>query len=105
MIVAVILVLYGVANATLWHTIGGYHYVDTDLFYIITSIFAFMIILSLPRTVEILLGRESQPPKARYTTTKYQTLNAVLSFDRRIEASYSIHILRQSRLALPFSPL
>ena len=60
-IVALILVLYGVANVALF-CMSGDHYVQTDLFLIITSIFAFMMLVSLPRVVEILLGSESRVP-------------------------------------------
>jgi uncharacterized membrane protein len=61
MIVALILVLYGVANVALFR-MSGDNYVQTDLFFIITSIFAFMSLVSLPRIVEILLGSESRVP-------------------------------------------
>jgi uncharacterized membrane protein len=60
MTVAMILVLYGVANAMLFYKKGGFSYSDDDLFFIMTSIFLFMIILILPRTVAIMLGSESQ---------------------------------------------
>jgi uncharacterized membrane protein len=63
-IVAVMLVLYGVVNATLWYKRGESSYFESDLFIIITSIFFFMILLILPRTVAILLGSESQAPKS-----------------------------------------
>lgn len=61
---AMILGLYGVANVMLFYNKNGFHYVDTDPFFIITSTFAFMIMISLPRTVEILIGSESQPPRS-----------------------------------------
>jgi hypothetical protein len=61
LLVAVMLGLYGVANATLWHKRGGFTFFEDDLFVWMTSIFLFMILLILPRTVEILLGSETQP--------------------------------------------
>jgi hypothetical protein len=64
MTMLMILALYGVANVMLFFNKNGFHYFDTDLFLIITSIFAFMIMISLPRTVEILIGSESQPPRS-----------------------------------------
>jgi hypothetical protein len=64
MTMLMILALYGVANVMLFYNNNGFHYVDTDPFLIITSIFAFMIMISLPRTVEILIGSESQPPRS-----------------------------------------
>jgi hypothetical protein len=63
MIVLATLVLYSVANVILWHKTGSFHYVDTDHFIIVTFTFVFMIIFTLPRTVLILLGAESQPPR------------------------------------------
>jgi uncharacterized membrane protein len=56
-IVALMLVLYGVANIMLFR-MSGNNYVHSDLFFLITSIFAFMIVVGLPRIVEILLGFE-----------------------------------------------
>jgi uncharacterized membrane protein (DUF373 family) len=61
MIVVLILFLYSVANVVLFR-MSGEHYVQTDLFLIVTSIFAFMILVSLPRIVEILVGSESRVP-------------------------------------------
>ena len=57
MIVVLMLVLYSVANVVLFR-MSGEHYVNTDLFFLITSIFAFMFVVGLPRIVEILLGFE-----------------------------------------------
>jgi uncharacterized membrane protein len=59
MIVVLIIVLYGVVNVMLFRMSGAY-YVHSDPFFLITSIFAFMIVISLPRIVEILLGSESR---------------------------------------------
>jgi hypothetical protein len=61
MIVVSMLVLYGVTNVVLFR-ISGEQYVHTDLFFLITSIFAFMLVVGLPRIVEILLGFESRDP-------------------------------------------
>jgi len=61
MIVALMQVLYGVANVMLFR-ISGNNYVHSDPFLLITAIFAFMIVVSLPRIVEILLGFESRAP-------------------------------------------
>jgi hypothetical protein len=58
MTVAMILCLYGVANVMLFYKKNGFHYFDDNLFFVITSIFAFMMILILPRTVTIALGSE-----------------------------------------------
>ena len=62
MTVAAILGLYGAANAMLWYKEGGFYYIETDLFFMMTSIFLFLIILILPRTVVIMLGGERNPP-------------------------------------------
>jgi hypothetical protein len=59
MIVVLMLVLYSVANVVLFR-MSGEHYVNTDLFFLITSIFAFVFVVCLPRIVEILLGFESR---------------------------------------------
>jgi hypothetical protein len=64
MTVAMILGLYGVANVMLFYMRGGWGYFDNDLFILITAVFAFMIILILPRTVLIVLGGERKPPKS-----------------------------------------
>ena len=56
--------LYGVANAVLWHQNGGFYYGHTDLFFWMTSIFALMVILVLPRTVAIMAGGERTSPEA-----------------------------------------
>lgn len=63
LIVTLLLVFYGAANAMLWHKHHGFHYVETDLFLMITSAFLFMIVLVLPRTVLIMLGTERRKPE------------------------------------------
>ena len=60
MIVAVILGLYGVANVMLYCKKAGFYYFETDLFFGMTSIFFLLLILILPRTLEIMLGFEPQ---------------------------------------------
>jgi hypothetical protein len=60
-IVVLMLVLYGVANAMLFR-MSGDNYVQTDFFFFITSIFALMFMVGLPRIVGILLGFESRAP-------------------------------------------
>jgi len=55
--------LYGLANVALCYMKGGLTYFEDGLFIIITSIFAFMIIQIIPRTIYIMLGGESQPPE------------------------------------------
>jgi hypothetical protein len=60
-IVVLMLILYSAVNVVLFR-ISGTHYVQTDLFYFITSIFAFMFVVGLPRIVGILLGFESRAP-------------------------------------------
>ena len=64
MTVAMILGLYGVANVMLFYKKGGFQYFDDDLFFVITAIFAFMMILILPRTVAIALGSERRKPES-----------------------------------------
>jgi len=61
MIVMLMLVLYGVANVVLFR-MSGENYVHTDLFFLITSLFAFMFVIGFPRIVGILLGFESRAP-------------------------------------------
>lgn len=68
LIVTLLLVFYGAANAVLWHKHHGFHYVEKDLFLMITSAFLFMIVLVLPRTVLIMLGGESMEPERRPDT-------------------------------------
>jgi len=60
-IAVLMLILYSAANVVLFR-VSGEHYVHTDLFFIITSIFAFMFVVGLPRIVGILLGFESRAP-------------------------------------------
>jgi len=60
-VVVLMLILYSAANVVLFRMSGEY-YVHTDLFYLITSIFAFMFVVGLPRIVGILLGSESRVP-------------------------------------------
>jgi len=60
-VVVLMLILYSAANVVLFRMSGEY-YVHTDLFYLITSIFAFMFVVGLPRIVGILLGFESRAP-------------------------------------------
>jgi hypothetical protein len=61
MTVVLMLVLYSVANVVLFR-MSGEQYVQMDLFYLITSIFALMFVVGLPRIVEILLGFEPRAP-------------------------------------------
>jgi uncharacterized membrane protein len=61
MIVALMLILYSAASVMLYR-MSGDQYVHTDLFFLITAIFAVMIMVSLPRIVSILLGFESRAP-------------------------------------------
>jgi uncharacterized membrane protein len=63
MIVTLMLILYSVANVVLFRTSGN-TYVHSDLFFLVTSLFAFMMLVSLPRIVEILMGFE--PRAARH---------------------------------------
>jgi hypothetical protein len=60
-IVVLMLVLYGAANVVLFR-MSGNNYVHKDLFFLITSIFALMFMVGLPRIVGILLGFESRSP-------------------------------------------
>lgn len=60
-IVVLMLILYSAANVVLFR-VSGEHYVNMDLFFLITSIFAFMFLVGLPRIVGILLGFESRAP-------------------------------------------
>jgi len=60
-VVVLMLILYSAANVVLFR-MSGEHYVNTDLFFLITSIFAFMFVVGLPRIVGILLGFESRAP-------------------------------------------
>lgn len=61
-IAALILGCYGVANVILFFTNNGFHYFETDLFLIATSLFFFFVVLVLPRTVLIMLGAEREDP-------------------------------------------
>jgi hypothetical protein len=73
MSVVLMLVLYSVANVVLFR-MSGAQYVNTDLFFLITSIFALMFVVVLPRMVEILLGFESRDPNhEKYDSTGYDS--------------------------------
>jgi hypothetical protein len=61
MIAVLMLVLYCVVNVVLFR-MRGEQYVQSDFFLFITSIFALMFVVGLPRMVGILLGFESQAP-------------------------------------------
>jgi|WetSurMetagenome_2_1015567.scaffolds.fasta_scaffold13165_2 hypothetical protein len=62
MTVAMILGLFVLSNVTLWHKAGSFTYLENEFYLVIFSIFLWMIIIILPRTVEIMLGSESQAP-------------------------------------------
>jgi uncharacterized membrane protein len=75
MIVTLMLILYSVANVMLFR-MSGDQYVHTDLFFLITAIFAVMIMASLPRIVSILLGFESRAANHRiYNKALLETEN------------------------------
>jgi hypothetical protein len=61
-IVALILVFYGAANAMLYYRYRGFHYFDTDLFLAASSVFLLLLVLVLPRSVFIMLGGEREEP-------------------------------------------
>ena len=58
--VAVIVGLYGVANAMLWYERSGFTYFDDNLFLIMTSIFLVMILRIIPTAVAMMLGDDPQ---------------------------------------------
>ena len=61
-IVALILVFYGAANATLHYRYHGFYYFETDLFLAVSSVFLLLLVLVLPRSVLIMLGGEREEP-------------------------------------------